>query len=410
MPTPISKKPSSSRLLRALLAGSSCGALLHASAVFAEEGDAFRYGGGLSVQYENNLFRRSDSSPLGTPSDTSVRAYGLLGFDKVWSRQRFYGDFVFGRVSYMDFSDLDYNREDFSAGWKGNFPHEINTQLDWKQTQSLASFSDLVIKRRNVITRDNIDGSIDVPVIANWHIVGGAGYQQSRNSNDIDKVNDLNGTYGEGGVRYATNYGNHLDVVYRELHSEYINRVASARVDAEFVERTADLRIQWAATGNNTLEGRAGFVRREHETLSYRDFAGPSFRLTDTWTLGGSTTIVTSIYRTMGAAGDTEFDYAVTKGLRIAPVYQITGKMSLTGALEWQNRRYFGSYTSDVLGLQGVQSGQTYRDLQAELGLNYQALRWLNMRLSYTGQKRNADSALAEYTAHTVLLDAQLSF
>ncbi|WP_341677859.1 outer membrane beta-barrel protein [Niveibacterium sp. SC-1] len=410
MPIPYSKKSSSSRLLRALLAGSGCGLLLQSPALRADEGDAFRYGGGATVQYESNVFRRSDDSPAGAPSDTSFRGYGLLGFDKTWSRQRFYGDFIFGRVHYAEFSELDYNRQDFNAGWKGNFPGNINTGLDWKQTQSLANLSDLLVKRRNVITRDNIDGTLDIPLVANWHLLGGAGYQQSRNSNDIDKVNDLNGVYGEGGARYLTNYGNQFDLVYRELHSEYVRRDTSARVDTRYVERSADLRVRWAPTGNNSLEGFVGFVRREHETLDYRNFAGPSFRLSDTWTLGGSTTLVTTIYRTMGAAGDSEFDYAVTKGLRIAPTYQISAKMSLTGAFEWQDRRYFGSYSSEVLNLPNVASGRTYDDKTLELGLNYQALRWLRTRLSYIGQRRDAQTALSEFSSHTVLLDAQLSF
>jgi exopolysaccharide biosynthesis operon protein EpsL len=375
----------------------------------AEEGDAFHYGAGLTYAWDSNLFRQDSASPGGAPSDNLANYYGIVGFDKYIGRQELYGDFTIGRTKFSRFSELDYDNQDITTGWKGYFPHEIRTKFEWLRSQRLANFADLLVVRRNVITSDTLNLDLDVPVYANWHAVGGADLVRIRNSHELDQSNNLDGNGFEGGVRYVTPYGNRLDLVYRETESRFPDRAFTSITDTAYREHNADLRIYWQFSGSNSLEGRAGYLSRDHETLSYRNFSGPSFQLADTWQITASTMLVARIYRKMGDAGDNAFNYAVTKGVRFEPTWNTTAKISVHGALEWSDRRYLGNVYDDITGL-SASPDRDDKTFLGSLGVTYTPVRWMQLSADYRGERRNSNQALLDYEDHLGSLTVQLMF
>jgi len=385
------------------------GLLAVALPAMAEEGDAFRYGAGLTYEWDSNLFRLDSAAPGGAPSDNLANYYGLVGFDKYLGRQELYGDFIIGRTKFSRFSELDYDNQDIRTGWKGYFPHEIQTKLEWVRSQRLANFADLAVVRRNVITSDNVALDVDVPVYANWHAVGGGSLTRIRNSHALDESNNLDGDAFEGGVRYVTPYGNRLDLVYRSAKSRFPDRVFTAITDTAYRDQSTDLRILWQLSGSNKLEGRAGYLTRNQATLVYRNFSGPSFQLADTWQPTASTTVVSSIYRRTGDVGDNSFNYAVTKGIRVEPTFNATAKISVHGAVEWWDRRYLGNVYADITGLP-IYTDREDKTAMGTLGVTYMPTRWLQLSADYRGERRDSNQLLGDYTDHLGSVTLQLSF
>lgn len=381
-------------------------AVLSFSSAFA--GDPLNFGAGASWFSDSNLFRTDSAS--GVSSDHAASAFALVQAETSLSRQRLFANLKLGQVKFSRFSYLDYDTQDFSAGWSGEFPRRIAAGLDWKRSQTLASFSDLNDVRRNVIRRDSLNGHFDLPLVLNWHLIGAGAGSQSRNSSVVDQPSDLDGSSGEGGLRYVTPYGNQIDAVLRTSRSRYPNRSLSALLDTEYRERMGDLRVQWAASGVSRLEGHAGYLARRHQSLSYRDFSGASFHLAHTWQPDGAFGMVTTIYRDLGAAGDNEFDAAVTKGLRVEPGWQATSKIRVGATLEWSRRDYLG----DVLGIvQGNSvAGEPRRDrtLAGGLTVGYMPARWANLTASWRSEKRESNRALRNYLDHSGTMAVQLLF
>lgn len=375
----------------------------------AEDPTPLRYGAGVTFQRDSNLFRVDSEVSGGVQSDNITNGYAYLGFDTTLSRQRLYGNFNFGKTQFSRFSQLDYDKQDIKAGWDGDFPGQVRTGLVWTRTAQLANFADLTIPRRNVITRDAVRLDLDVPVMANWHIVAAGTVNQARNSNTLDRGNDLDGRSVEGGLRYVTPYGNRLDFVGQQTNVDYTERTPNPFSDSAYRERMASLRALWAVTGASRLEGYVGYLERRNENYANRDFSGPSFRVAWTWEPAGSTVVAITAYRTMGAAGDNEFDAAVTKALRIAPVWEVTGKLSLNALLEAGQRRYIGSIF-EGLPIE-IEAPGRQDDFQSwGVGLRYAALRWLLVDIGYRGERRDSNRYLRDYDDHTGTVTVQIGF
>ncbi len=376
----------------------------------AEEGDAFHFGGGLTYLSDSNIFRTDPDAPGGQRSDNLTNFYGIIGFDKTIGRQELYGNFIFGKTKFSRFSELDYDNQDLKAGWNGNFPAGIHSKLEWARDQHLSNFADLVVPRRNVITADKLSLDLDVPVVNNWHAVGGADLVKTKNSNELDRSNNREGEGLEAGVRYVTPYGNKLDLVYRTSKSQFPDRSVASVTDTGYRDQAGDLRVAWQITGNNRIEGHAGYITRKNDTLTYRDFSGPSFHLSDTWDVTAATTIVSTIYRQIGAAGDNEFDYAVTKGVHIEPVWSVTEKIKLNGRIEWSDRRYLGNLFSEISGLPVSDPDRNDKTWTGKIGVAYFPTRWLQLSADYSAQQRDSNRPLRSYTDQTGTVTLQLWF
>ncbi len=400
----------SKKLTRFLLGASILGATSAQMPASAEEGDAFTLGGGVTYTWDSNIFRFDSSIPGAVRSDNMTNLYGIAGFDKYIGRQELYGDFLIGKTQFSRFSELDYDNQKIRTGWKGYFPHEIRTTLEWLRGQYLSSFADLQLPRRNVVTSDKIHFDLDVPVYANWHAVGGADVVRSRNSNELDKNNNRDAEGFEGGARYVTSYGNRLDLVYSTEKSRFPDRFLTQITDTAYRDQTVDLRVFWQFSGSNRIEGRVGYMSRDQETLDYRNFSGPVFRLADTWQPTASTTVVATIYRSMGQAGDNEFNYAVTKGVRIEPTWNATAKMRINGMLQWDDRRYLGNVVEELTGVPSAADDREDKSWTGRIGVTWLPVRWAQLSTEYRYEQRDSNQPFLDYTDHLGLVTVQLSF
>ncbi|MCX9156651.1 outer membrane beta-barrel protein [Niveibacterium sp. 24ML] len=373
------------------------------SPIRAEEATPLRYGAGVTFERDTNLFLRDEDSPGGVQSDNITTGYAYLGFDTTLSRQRLYGNFNVGAAKFNRFSEFDYDKQDINVGWEGNFPHEIRTVLSWTRSAQLANFADFLVVRRNVITRDVLRFDLDVPVVANWHLIGGLGANQSRNSDQEDQVNDLDGRSYEAGVRYVTNYGNRIDLVAQNTSTDYTERSARPWLISGYDERLYSLRLQWAVSGTSRLEGYVGYIDRTNENFERNDFSAPNFRAAWDWDPGSSLAFKLSVYRTTGAAGDNEFLTATTTALRFAPVWRATGKITLKAYVEAGSRDYLGAANASV--------EDRVDDFGSwSLGASYSPFRWLMLDLSYRGQSRDSNRMWLDYINHTGIATVQVGF
>lgn len=211
------------------------------SHAFAGDGDPFSLGAGANWLTDSNIYR-SDSASGSVQSDRASSLFALVQAETRISRQRIYAKLNAGQVRFSKLDYLDYDTQDFSGGWDGEFPRQIKAGLDWGRTQSLASFADINVPRRNVIRRDSLNAHADLPLVRNWHLVAAGGNNRTHNSNALDAAGDVDSSSVEGGLRYQTPYGNQIDAILRATDARYPNQSLSALVDTGYREQLADLR------------------------------------------------------------------------------------------------------------------------------------------------------------------------
>ena len=309
---------------------------------------------GTTFTYDSNVFRLS---PLVNPvaltglprrADQIIITSATLGFNKRYSMQRFEvtGTLIDNR--YMNFDFLDFLGKNYNAAWHWYVTPYLYGRLTSRHSEALNNFANLSGfingTNRNLRTNDNyhFDGVLELNRA--WHLIGGLDHSVMKNSRlTIQDFNNMVSSV-EGGVRYVSSSGSSLTYKVRSGRGEFINRPeprADVLFDTRFDEMEHELRMHWPVTVKTSIEGRVGYLDRQHAHFPQRDFAGfvgdlnINWLLTSKLQLTGGWSRQLSNYQTAPFAFQNSIyerfssSYIATNRFSIAPIWQITEKTAL---------------------------------------------------------------------------------
>jgi hypothetical protein len=390
----------------------------------------FTLGPGETLVHDSNVLRVPSvtTEPGGTADTYSLTS--LTGtVHEVYSREDVTASATLGRVLYKRLKDLDYTQQDLRGTVHGNLPGDIDASVSAYHTAALAHFADFTptagnLPTRNVITRNDVNGFIDAPFAVDWRALVGGDGAQSRNSNAAFKSQDFDTGQVNGGIRYQPTTGNHVDLLVRSTTGTYINGNPGAFVGPGYRDRGADLSADWTFGGASHLHGRAGYIKHTGDDHVFpvtgltvtsveinRDFAGPAFDLTYLWELTAATRLKLYGLRETGAAGDNNFQSAVTHTYRITPTYLPSVKTEIDVYAEISHRDYFTNVLAITLP-NGESLGIPRTDHSHSFGLTglWTPRRWLQLTLDLHRDIRDSTENIFAYTDSVASLQIQGTF
>jgi len=388
----------------------------------------FNFGPGETLTYDSNVLRLPNAAPApGGSSDVSSLTNLMGTLHENYGREDLNLSANVGRVFFKRLTYLDYTEQDLHSSLRADLPLSITATVSAAHSASLAHFADLPTTARNVITHNDANGDLDLPVFTDWRAVAGASGDQSRNSNDAFKTQDFNSTEVRGGIRYQPTTGNHVDLLLRSATATYVNGSPASYVGPGYVNRAADLSADWTFSGASHLHGRAGYLKHtgddhvfpELNVLGFpiipftpidinRNFSGPAFDLTYTWQVTALTSVAFYGLRSSGAAGDNNYQSAVTHTYRITPAFQPTVKTQISAYAEWSKLDYF---TNVLLGTAQYNGTQRLDRLHSfGLTAKWNPRRWLRGSLDLHHEVRDSNEAFALYNDTVAMVQLQGTF
>lgn len=324
---------------------------------WADEQDALNFSVGAGVTFDDNLFRLPDSAntrqSLGKSkrSDRVLTTNAGIKIDKPYSLQRFQLDLNVIDNRYDTYSYLDYTAFNYRAAWLWQLTPNIKGTLSADQQQILNSFAEFrdfnnqINRRRSIQTNENRIFDIDALIGGGWHLLGGVSETRSRNSVTFNAVGDYVQTGANVGVKYVFPSENSIALIQRAYNGDYQGRVADApsQLDTGFKQRETEAQLQWRLTGKSLIDAKLGYVDREHDNFSSRDYDGFTSRLAYKWQPTGKLGIITSLSRNIYSYQQAANSYYVADTFAITPTWYITAKTSLSMRYDFSQRDYRGA-------------------------------------------------------------------
>jgi len=332
-------------------------ALAVSDSAWADAQDALNYSLGTSVRFEDNLFRLPDSAntvaTLGKSqrSDQVYTTNAGIKIDKAYSLQRFQVDAGIVDNRYKTYDDLDYTAFNYRAAWLWRLTPNISGTLQADQQQILNNFADyrdannLLIRRRSIQTNQSRVFNVDALVGGGLHLLGGISEFRSRNSQTFNAVGNYIQTGGELGIKYVTPSENSIALIQRASKGDYQGRIADVlnQLDTGFEQRETEAKVIWHLTGKSEIDARLGYVDRQHDHFSSRDYDGVTGRLDYNWTPTDKLRINTSLTRNISSYQQVINSYYVADTFSISPVWQVDAKVNVRLSYDYSQRDYFGA-------------------------------------------------------------------
>jgi exopolysaccharide biosynthesis operon protein EpsL len=370
------------------------------------------------ITYDSNVFRLSSGVDPATVTGSSSKgdSYATtdLGFrfDVPVSRQRFLGDWAWNDNRYNKFTELDYLGHHGRAVWEWQAGNDLSGELGFAESQSLASLANLQNGTQsstpNPLYRRNSFFNAAYMLTPRWRLKGDLTKSKEENGAPEFQVNDgsINGTGLT--VSYITPAANELGVNVRFSDASYAIRqpVAGSLIDNAYRQRNVALVFAWTNGDKSRLRAQLGQVNRSYDELPERDYQATTYHVAYDWKAIGKLTLTAEARRDISETEEVYTGFVFLQGVALRPAFQLTQKMTLSAALEYNKWDYLGD---PGLALGTVQP-RTDKVRSAVLFLTYRPLQHVSLEASVRRDTRTSTADFGDYETNIISASARIGF
>ena len=400
-------------------------------AMAAQPEDALNFSVGAAYRFEDNLFRLDDDTPVPVAGKSRrsdlISTYNVgIKIDKQYSLQRFQLDLMAIKNDYNTYDYLDFTAKNYRAAWLLSLTPNLTGTVLFSRDETQVNFSDFLTQTNQVIPSQSVQTNEVRSFTADWlvgaglHLLGGVSEIRSRNDSNFTAVGDYVQRGGEVGVKYVSRAENYISLVQRQSNGEYEGREFNAisQFDNGFDQRETEAQLNYRLTGKSLIDARLGYVDREHDNFSARDYDGMVGQIAHIWTPTGKLRITTSLSRSLTSFQQFFNSYYVADTFAIAPVWDLTAKTRIRARYSYSERDYRGALRGAIVPGGIVYTGPLRDDKVHGLTLSaeWQATRTLLVTgtLQHEQRDSNFDGGAGfnslDYDANSIGISGQLLF
>lgn len=386
--------------------------------VAAKEGDTFRPFVSYARYYDSNLFRMDEEgftsvvengTPVLVTRDSASDQYGVLsaGLEVDWKpgRQNIQAHASRNRVRFSRYTSLDYDGSDYQLKWNWQLGNHWSGQIGATETVKQSSFTDWYAAQvvNNQVTRETRFANGDWQFHPRWSMGLGAAMVKSTNSTPQQAPLDYEEASLSATLGYRTPKGSKLRGQLRRLDGENPNRPVTSSVDRFYTQTEYNLLGDWSVSGKLLAHGKIGYVQRENDTFSQRDFSGLAGRLSADYFATGKTALNWALYREIANSNDLNATYRLSTGTSLGAAWQATSKITVRATTSFENRNFEGE-----TGGAGIQRDEDI--LSSALSLSYAPVRMVTVDLGLQAGRRDSNVPVGDYTFHSVFMNVRADF
>jgi exopolysaccharide biosynthesis operon protein EpsL len=312
----------------------------------ADEFDTVQLNASLNKIYDDNIFRQSNNEI----SDTITISKLGFKFDKSYSLQRFKVDADITKFNYDKTEFLDYDAKNYSAAWLWSLTPNLTGRITSEQTQVLNDFRDFAIPIQNIRTSKIQRFRAEYSPHQIWTIIGGLTYTNVTNSQQFTQQADFNALSVDYGAKYKFPSGSSLTFLGHQRKGDFSDRPVTAIFDNGYDESEFEVEAVLKASGKSSLSGKLGYINREYNNLSLRDYQSIIGYINYDWYLTGKMLLNLNYSRTIYPFEQSNSTYSLTDAIKSELSYNITEKLQAGVNLRLSDRDFDGRGQFSTIG------------------------------------------------------------
>ncbi len=361
------------------------------------DADTLQWRAGAQWQRDDNVFLESDGS--AKTDHIFVTTLGLR-VNKPISLQRLELDVKVDNFKYERYSVLDFTALNYTGAYRWAVTPRMRGNVLAERREYIDRFSDISSGNVNRRTEQNHGLEAEYEVGAAWRALGGVFDRRISNSVSTYQA-DTTVQGGELGARYDFRSGNSLAYRYRQGQGDYSGGQTTL---GGFTDRQHEFDLAWQPTGQIRVNGRMGWLDREHDLQPGRDFSGWVGRLNANWQLSGKTSVAAGLARELASYQTTDASYFQGQRWFIAPEWKPTFKTAVRLRWDHGTRTYKGAPSPSL------SAGREDRLNILTLGLEWEVMRALRLLATVQRDERNSNIDGFDYKANIYGISALASF
>lgn len=357
-----------------------------------------------AIAHSDNLLLLPDGlSAQPIQSDTYKTVTGGVDFERPISRQYLTGHLNFSKVTYNQFSQLDYSGKDLAAALRWEIGNRLSGNLSSSYVESLSPFDDSHSSERNVRTIRVNQFSGNWRFHPSWQVH--VGYKDGKFSYELpqQRGNDRTETTEDAGVDYLAASGSSIGLLVRRWTPKYDND--STRSALQSLD-SLNANIKWKASGTTQLTFLGGIINRTHPELATNNGSSYSGRLMIDWGPPGKVKYNAAAWRETSIREGNVFGSSLDNGVSLGATWLATAKITANAGIQYVKRR-FGDPAITV-----TEGELSDASASSNIGISYAPVRKVQLTLSGSHVNRRGSAAVfsSDYNVNSLALNAQVQF
>jgi len=342
----------------------------------ADDQDVFKLEAGVVRTEDNNLFRLPDAVDpflLGAGghqrSETITASHLGLTMDQSIGLQQFHLEGFETYYDYKNYSFLSGTTTNFLASWQLAITRALTGKLSTQRQSSPANFSYYQIyNKRDIVTLDSTDLNLDWSPTSTLHLTTDLAERKYIDSADNKQISSYDSKFMEFGLLYAFTSGGSIGVVNDRTLGTIPDQVLSPiyQLDTGFQQNEDKLTLNWPFTTRAQLNAQAGYLKRDYDHFSTRNYSGGTgtlslnYGLLDTVYVVGPLAsgytelpldfgILASVNRSYNPFVNDDESYFIDDKKTVQILYTPTPKINLKLRFDDNKDNYLGAITGNIL-------------------------------------------------------------
>lgn len=390
---------------------------LHAGAFWNDRLEVFA---GQSYTWDSNVFRLSRDFDLNAATGSAARNDRFwttsvgANLDVPYSLQRFQGSFTWFTTRYQRFDQLDFTGHNARAAWLWAVTPQLTGDVGASSSRTLANFAIFQGTERDLLTSREGHANATWAWSPALELYGGVSRNERRHDAQDRRVNDLDANSVEGRVTLVSAAENRLGVAVRREEGRSPEQVLAGgtRFDNRYRQDSVGLVGRYAVSGNSRLDARVDYVRRDYDQFDERDYSGPSYRVTHTWTPTGKLTFTTAAYREIAPLDEIQTSFVLVKGVSFRPKWDATAKIAVLGNFEWARWDYRASIPALASATFPGVFARDYRHNVRTAGVSvvWRPYTRVSLQAGFSRETRSSTLDLADYAVNLFTIEGRVGF
>lgn len=363
---------------------------------------------GQNVSYDSNVFRISDQldprATIGVSSLSDTSTTTLLGFnlDIPISLQRIQAGYTWTHTRYNRFDDLNFSGGSGRLAYLFAYEDKVTGEVGVTHQKGLSTFTNIQQRIPDFVTSKVFYANGAWLMTPRWRLHGVFNYSEQEHSATQRLVQDLERTSTEAGLSYVTPQANRIGGAVRvekgRLPTDTV--ISGVSFDNSYDQVGAGFVGHWTVSGLSQLDGRVEYVKREYDQQSSRNYSGPMFALSWTYTPTGKLTFLTTASRDIGPLEDINTSFVLVTGITVKPTWAVSEKVSVQGNLGYSVWEY------TAVGGNSFEN----RVRNVGVGVAWRPFTRVLVQAGVSREKRTSTLQFSDYTVDLATLEARVGF
>jgi exopolysaccharide biosynthesis operon protein EpsL len=371
----------------------------------------------VAIEYGNN------SNLLGLPNIATAQAMGAgsslsdnwrkwqagILIDEKYSLQELMFKASAAQTDFDRLQQLDHIDKDASLDWNWSVSPELTGQVGFSYDQGLTPYIDFHLLALNMRTQSSEHINLAWLVEPSWRIRAGFTNYHLDYELPAQQIADRTEERTNLGLDYLAPSGSSVGLQFQNIDayfpvsqvSEFSNGMA---VGNNYTQDEAKLKIDWLATAITQVHFLGGWVRRDYDTFTSRDYSGPNWRLTVDWQPEPRLSFTGAVWREIDSVDDLTAAYSLNHGIDAEAKWEISDKTRLEGKYQYI-RENFGE--NQLLEALPFQSGDVR--LLSIVG-TYKVTRKFQLLATFARILQNQYDPSSGFSGNSIALQARYDF